>query len=223
MRKLIAYIDGFSFYRGLTKGTPYRWCDLLKLTEALFPSDDVVGVKLFAGRSKPFLNDPDAPKRQDVYFKALRENPKIEVWDSDYSPQKKYLPLVSELKKGNTQFAHVKLFQEKGADVNLAVNMVIDGSKNLYDAAAIFTNDIDFVDAIRLVRKEYGKLVYLVPTTKLGHRLASMELIKVATNKYFVDLELLARSQLPDTVISKHGISLTKPLLWYNENQDEKE
>jgi len=52
--------------------------------------------------------------------------------------------------------------EEKGSDVNLAVHMVNDAWKNLYDCAVICSNDGDLSEAVRIVRRELHKTVLLV-------------------------------------------------------------
>lgn len=97
--RLLTYFDGFSFYYGLTKNTPYRWCDLHSLSQAMFPSHEIVKAKLYSGKSKSFPDNVRAPERQNVYIRALRANPLIEVIESEFAPQEKMLPRLSELKK----------------------------------------------------------------------------------------------------------------------------
>ncbi|MFZ2492032.1 MAG: hypothetical protein WA208_11155, partial [Thermoanaerobaculia bacterium] len=40
--KTIVYIDGFNFYYGCIKDTPYRSLDLLKFAQAMLPKNEVV-------------------------------------------------------------------------------------------------------------------------------------------------------------------------------------
>ena len=44
------YIDGFNLYYRALKDTPFRWLDLWKLAETLFPSDSIHRVCYFTAR-----------------------------------------------------------------------------------------------------------------------------------------------------------------------------
>lgn len=52
--------------------------------------------------------------------------------------------------------------EEKGSDVNLAVHLLNDAWKGLFDAAAVISNDTDLVTPIRMVTAERGKPVTVV-------------------------------------------------------------
>ena len=41
------YVDGFNLYYRALKDTPFRWVDLRKLAEALFPNDTIGTVCYF--------------------------------------------------------------------------------------------------------------------------------------------------------------------------------
>jgi hypothetical protein len=74
------YIDGFNLYYGCVKGTPYKWLDINKLLQIVLPKNDITLVKYFTARVKPTPSDPDAPKRQSVYLKALKAHiPHLEI------------------------------------------------------------------------------------------------------------------------------------------------
>ena len=52
--------------------------------------------------------------------------------------------------------------EEKGSDVNLAVHLLKDAWKGLFDAAAVISNDTDLVMPIQMVTTERRKLVFIV-------------------------------------------------------------
>ena len=214
MARIIAYVDGLSFYYGLTKNTPYRWCDLHMLTEKMFPSHEVLKVKLYFGRSKNFPGRPRTAERQNTYARVLAMNPKVEIFTSKFSPAKKYLPLAVQASMPNPDMAYVKLMQEKETDVKLAVDMVIDAFTDAYDIGVIYTNDLDFREPIIRSRKQFGKKIYFVPTTVENYRKVNQILLKSSTNKYFLTKDLLEECQLPDIVVNDKGVRLHKPPEW---------
>lgn len=92
--------------------------------------------------------------------------------------------------------------------------MVFDAFLDKFDCAAVFTNDTDFTEPIRRVRHELNKKVYIVPTVIEGHRKPNMELIKAATDYYFITEEMLSNCQLPQKLIDSKGRPIHKPPEW---------
>ena len=62
--KVWVYIDGFNLYKGRLQGTPYKWLDLLKFSQALLPNDLITRVKYFSAKVDARAGDPDQPLRQ---------------------------------------------------------------------------------------------------------------------------------------------------------------
>jgi hypothetical protein len=100
--RTIAYVDGFNLYYGSVKGTRYKWLDLCALFDQTLPAGcQLVKVKYFTARVSPLPNDPNAPKRQDVYLRAIRAHSKgrIEIIEGHFSVQEVWAPSsLSELK-----------------------------------------------------------------------------------------------------------------------------
>ena len=67
----IVYIDGFNFYYGAVKGTPYKWLDLEKLCRLLLPRDDIVKIRYFTAMIRERSHDPEQVVRQQAYLRAL--------------------------------------------------------------------------------------------------------------------------------------------------------
>jgi hypothetical protein len=57
MQQTIVYIDGFNFFYGCIKGSPYRWLDLFHFAKAVLPKNDIVRVKYFTAIVKPTSGD----------------------------------------------------------------------------------------------------------------------------------------------------------------------
>ncbi len=73
------YIDGFNLYYRALKDTPLRWLNLRKLAEVLFPQDSINQVCYFTARLDPRLGNPNQPRRQLVYLRALATLPGFEA------------------------------------------------------------------------------------------------------------------------------------------------
>ena len=73
------YIDGFNFYYGALRKTPYRWVNIRKLCELLLPKNTVAEIKYFTALVSARPNDPDQPVRQQLYLRALRTVPGLHL------------------------------------------------------------------------------------------------------------------------------------------------
>ena len=208
------YIDGFALYHALLRKTfpQYKWLDVRKMCELLFPERDVASVKYFSAPMKPFTNDPGIGQRQQAYWDALRES-RVEIVEGNFIFSKQYLPYHPEQLDGNGRVmtVRVKRPEEKGTDVALATHLLIDAFESPTTSFAILTNDSDLVP----------------PIQKLAERGFDISLISVvgpAYNKAFTsDIirsvrqirdGVLAASQLPVEIISPSGRRIRKPPSW---------
>ena len=69
------YIDGFNLYYRALKDTPFRWLDLPKLAETLFPQDSITRVCYFTARLDTRPGNPSQRQRQQAYLRALATLP----------------------------------------------------------------------------------------------------------------------------------------------------
>ncbi len=74
------YVDGMNLYYGCLRGTPYRWLDIRKMCELLLEEHhEIERLKYFTANVSGRAYDLDAPKRQQVYLRALRTLPDVEI------------------------------------------------------------------------------------------------------------------------------------------------
>ena len=104
--------------------------------------------------------------------------------------------------------AQVHTMEEKGSDVNLAVHLLNDAWKKLFDAAVVVSNDTDLVTPIRIVTVERGTPVFVVCPS--GKRMAA-PLAAVATHKRHLHTTMLRAAQFPQNI---PGTALSKPATW---------
>lgn len=58
--RTIVYVDGFNFYYGQVRGTPWKWLDPAVLfRRVLGPQNNLVKVKYFTARVQPSPNNPN--------------------------------------------------------------------------------------------------------------------------------------------------------------------
>ncbi len=205
--KAIVYIDGFNLYYGALKGSPYKWLDLEKLSRALLPRDEIVGIRYFTSRISSVGLDPEAAKRQDIYLRALRTLPLVRVRFGTFLSHAVSLPLARD----PSQFARVIRLEEKGTDVSLASHLLVDCFQRRCDAAVIVSNDSDLAETVVLARREGGVVVGVV-NPRLGS-LPSRELTAGAAFVRQLKIRHLSQSQLPSRIGSLHGV-LCRPESW---------
>jgi uncharacterized LabA/DUF88 family protein len=104
--------------------------------------------------------------------------------------------------------AEVHAMEEKGSDVNLAAHLLNDAWKGSFDAAAVFSNDTDLVEPIRMVTVERNKPVLVVCP---GRWAMAQALERVSTHQRYIHKAMLVASQFPDPI---PGTTIRKPATW---------
>lgn len=203
--KLNVYIDGFNLYYGSLKGTPYKWLDVNKMSQLLFPGSKINKIKYFTARVIARPHDPDQPTRQKFYLRALETLPHLEIIEGQFLVSYPRMSLASNPSK------RVKVIktEEKGSDVNMAVHLLNDGYKKDFDSAVLITNDSDLVEAIKLVQTELQLKVGIANSK----RRPSYELSTQASFVKRIRKGLLRASQFPSNLTDAQG-SFHKPSSW---------
>ncbi|MBN2571419.1 MAG: NYN domain-containing protein [Ignavibacteriales bacterium] len=206
--RTFVYIDGFNFYYLAVKNTPYKWVDFnLLLKNLLNENNKIERIKYYTAMVEATENDPDKRKRQQIYLTALKKYiPYFEYYKGHFLTTEIYMPLKKP--EGERRFVEVIKTEEKGSDVNLAVHLVNDAWKNLYDCAVIISNDSDLVEAIKIVRYELKKTVGLLLPER---SIQSKELSKYANFIKRIRSGVIKISQLPDIIPNSN---IEKPKEW---------
>ena len=144
------YIDAFNLYYGCLRNTPYRWLNLEAFCRRLLPPNDVQRIKYFTAHVSARPTDPDQPVRQQIYLRALRTLPLVEIHLGHYLSHEISMPLAQPPATGS-RFVRVIKTEEKGSDVNLATHLVSDAYENLFDVAVIVSNDSDLLAPVDIV------------------------------------------------------------------------
>lgn len=200
------YIDGFNLYYGCVKGTAHRWLDIDQLMRIVLPKNDIAFIKYFTARVKPTPSDPDAPKRQGIYLKALQAHiPHLKIIEG------RFLRTTTTVETSPGRFVKGQKSEEKGSDVNIAVHLVNDAWSNKYDIGVLVSNDTDLAEAMRLAKNDCGKTIGLVsPVCNAGRRVAT-QLRLIADFQRSIRKTALRKAQLPDPI---PGTVLHKPGRW---------
>lgn len=208
MHRTIVYVDGFNFYYGALKGTPWKWLDLQALfRKALGSENEIVKIKYFTAKVQPTLDDPAVAVRQELYLRALGHCcPSVEVYFGHF--------LRHQVRMENAEppprSVAVWKNEEKGSDVNLALHVLNDAWRNAYDCAVVVSNDSDLAESLRLVKAQHRKLIGLI-TPGAPLRKTSWQLRQHAHFTKPIRTWALEASQLPDPV---PATSIRKPSAW---------
>jgi uncharacterized LabA/DUF88 family protein len=195
--KVNVYIDGFNLYYGCLKNSPYLWLDVNKMCRLLFPHDEIVKIKYFTAPIKiRDDNDPDRANRQQIYLRALRTIPNLEIIEGIFLSHVVTMKLASG--KGYTQ---VIKSEEKGTDVNIATHLLHDAYKLSFERAVVISNDSDLVTPIQIVTKELNLPITVVSPFKRNN----IQLKTVATNVKQIRKGLLAASQFNEKLTDGVG------------------
>lgn len=207
--RVYVYVDGFNLYYRALKDTPHKWLNLDALaTRLLKPGDTVEKVRYFTARVSPRAGDPDAPRRQQLLLTALGTLPNLQIHYGTFLPKTKRRPLVGT---NPPRFVEVHDTEEKGSDVNLAVNLLHDGWQKRYDLALVLSQDTDLIEPLRMVSQELKLLVGLV---WLDGRNAYANLTHAASFVRHLSKSDLAASQFPNPLTLPGGRTIQKPATW---------
>jgi hypothetical protein len=78
--KTYVCVDTFNLYFGCVKGTACKWLDIRRLCTLILPNHRIDRIKYFTARVGSRARDPDAPRRQEIYLRALRTIPSLEIF-----------------------------------------------------------------------------------------------------------------------------------------------
>lgn len=206
MAKANVYVDGFNLYYGIRNIQNAKWLNIDKLCHLVFPQDQIQSIKYFSANVKARPSDPDKPIRQQVYFRALRTIPHLQICLGSFlTHPSKVLVRGSD----PPSWVWVDHTEEKGSDVNIATQLLCDAFRKKFELAIVITNDSDLYEPIRVATKE----LHLPVAILNPHERNSVELSKVASFMKEIRKGPLTESQFPLTLTDTRG-TFTKPPSW---------
>lgn len=216
------YIDGLNLYYGAVKDTADRWLNLRALVERLAPEYLLERIKYFTSNVSSLPDDLGAPARQQVYLRALKTIPALEIIPGHFQTRRKIMHLASPdptlpmradvVYEGGVPMSRACVWrtEEKGSDVNLGVHLVHDGHCACYEAAVLVTNDSDLEEAVRIV---VGELGFPVGVLNPHRRYPSKELALHASFVRQIKEKALRGCQFPTELTDVRG-KFHKPPEW---------
>lgn len=203
------YVDGFNLYYRALKPNRCNWLNLRALAELYLPQYDIGTIKYFTAIVDPSPWDPDQRARQLTYIRALETLPNVEIYRGSFLTLPKRAPCAEHWAKGVYKPLQIMKTEEKGSDVNLATHLLCDGFRNLYDIAAVISNDTDLEEPLRVVKEELKKGVALLHPSKYP----SGRLSEYATTVRKLRAGALRQAQFPDELTDSVG-TFRKPSTW---------
>jgi len=207
--RTIVYVDAFNLYYGALKGTPYKWLDLHALAVALLrPQNDVTGIRYFTAKVRARPDDPGQPTRQQLYLRALRTIPNLQVVYGHYLSHVVWMPLAYP-EPGQKPFVQVIKTEEKGSDVNLASYLLVNAADDSFDCALIISGDSDLKMPVQLAQDRFHKTVGVLNPQK--HACKALQ----STARFYKHIRepVLAASQFPPVLVDAQG-GFHKPPTW---------
>lgn len=142
-------------------------CSLLLPLE----KNEVKKIKYFTARVSATPAKPHTAVHQDIYLRALKTLPEVEIHFGHFLTHEVSMPLAKvpagETPRiatayqvvGGNRWAWVRRTEEKGSDVNLATHLVFDACLNLFEVAVVISNDSDLLEPIKRIKTSLGKVV----------------------------------------------------------------
>jgi uncharacterized LabA/DUF88 family protein len=206
--RTVVYVDGFNFYYGQLKGTPWKWLNLEPLFHhVLGKHHNLVGIEYFTARVQPNARDPDVHMRQSAWFHAQQHvSPMVNI---HYGHFLRHRVLMENADPPPARVPVWKT-EEKGSDVNLALHVLNDAWMGRYDCAVVVSNDSDLATALAMVKTHHKKKIGII-TPGAPIRKTSWALEKQADFVRTIRSSALRKAQLPETI---PGTGLHKPAGW---------
>ena len=203
--RTFVYVDGFNLYYGALKRTPYRWLDVARMCGLLLADHHILNIKYFTANVSARPGHADAPLHQQIYLRALRTLPDLEIIKGHF------LSHVVTMPRADNPGERVRVLktEEKGSDVNIATHLLADGFNDRFDVAVIVSNDSDLLAPVQVVRSELGKDVGILNPQRHPSKVLKRE----ATFFKRIRSGVLAKSQFANPLTDQRG-TFHKPADW---------
>ena len=205
------YIDGFNLYYSSIKSIRFKWLNLRKLLETIFPNIEISHIRYFTAKIIARPDNPRQGQRQQFYLRALKTIPDLSIHYGEFRSDVVRMPLAYPQSDCPAKVDVIRT-TEKGSDVGLASYLLADGFNHRYEQAIVVTNDSDLLLPVRMVRQDIGLPVGILNPQRNNNRF-SKKLMAEATFVSQIRENALALSLFPDVLIDAQG-RFHKPPEW---------
>jgi 6-hydroxy-3-succinoylpyridine 3-monooxygenase len=206
-KRSIIYIDGFNFYYGAVKGTPDKWLNLQQYFQLIRQDDEIQKIWYFTARVSG-----SQQVRQETYFEALSTLPLVQMVFGLYKSKTLKCRVKDCGYEGKKSY---QVTEEKGTDVNIALQMLDDAYQGACDRMILVSGDSDLVPAVKLVKQRHPhiQITVYIPATD-PKRGAARELRDAADKNKTLPSKLLQKAQFSNSLVGSSGRIITKPSNW---------
>ena len=208
------YVDGFNLYYGSLKGKGggFKWLNLdILFQKYLLSRNPIHLIHYFTARISSRPDDLGAPVRQATYLRALATLPNVRIHFGHFQQTKVRMPLVEPTSSGQ-KTVRVYKTEEKGSDVNLATQLLLDAFRHDCELAVVVSNDSDLEAPIRAVRDDLEIPVGLLNPHPPWSRSRDLLNLKPAFFKQ-IRVAAVRGSQFPDELSDANG-TFRRPATW---------
>ncbi|MDI9332798.1 MAG: NYN domain-containing protein [Cytophagales bacterium] len=227
------FVDGYNLYYGRLRGTPYKWFDLVAFSDQLLAHRAQGEVLTRVHLCTAYVSSTFAThgrlsaESQGNYHRALEamysEKIKIIYGEHSWNKAGTEMPVFNQSVPFNrANVARVWKIEEKMTDVNLALSMYRECSKNLCDRLIVISNDRDIAPALEAIKADFPHVQCGVvfslkppPKTAVAQRRRSGTLEDIADwSLPFIDNAALLAAQMPGKVPVAGKKTIFKPAYW---------
>ena len=197
-QRVAVYVDGLNLHNGLLSSGLPRWVDLIALGRNVLRSGQALeGVRYFTSR---LVKNSRERNEQGIYLEAVQAEG-LEIVLGRFEVHQ-----VRCHQCGSVRLAA----EEKQTDVNIAVRLLADAHRDLYDRAVLLSADSDMLRPVLEVPRLFPDKSVVVgfPPGRLSKELRR----RVPT--FWVTNSTVRRSILPATVATVAGREVTAPPGW---------
>jgi len=175
-KKIAIYIDGSNFYFSVKSRFNVK-LDIEKFCQKFVRNKELIKINYYIAP----LNQKTHPKQyleQQKFFDRLKNIDKLNI----------ILGRLEKRKRDGEIY-----YVEKASDVNLALDLVLDAEKGIYDEAYLISNDGDFSGAVLAAKNFNRDIIYVA----IGNRKSiSHHLKKVASRTFYITKNFISDCKL---------------------------
>ena len=122
------------------------------------------------------------------------------------------MPLELDGEERGYKLVKVRKIEEKGSDVNLAIQLVADAFQRRSEISVLLSNDSDQVGTLNLIKRELNQKIGII--FPVPHNRASKSLLETKPDLIrFITIQGLRDAQLPNILQDNKGF-IRKPAEW---------
>lgn len=226
------YVDGYNFYYGRIRGTPFKWTDLVALFDRLLheqnPASEVRLVRYFSafclakfathGNASTIAQDSMLRGHETRHPNRFQKTMGTHTHDRNGTKMPRY---VEGVPFNRNDRVNVWKLEEKQTDVNIALAMYRDAASGRFSQLVVCSNDSDVEPVLRAIRCDFPHIRLGVITPRcppaemaVSHRNIMSSLSRQAhwVRSHIRDEELKS-CQLPDRIQTGRK-PIDKPSHW---------